>query len=131
MRRSQTTSTLLKVPPFISLNSWSEPGAILQAAEPEEIVSGGADEWDKLRDLLARRRKIGGDSVHPQSAAVGYITYEGAFRFAWFPRISILRENGFSALWDERRAAVARDIRSRGAVSDRESFPDAQNQLAP
>jgi anthranilate/para-aminobenzoate synthase component I len=93
--------------PFISLNSWNEPGAILQAAEPEEIVAGGWDEWDKLRDFLARRRKTGGDSVHPQSAAVGYITYEGAFRFAWFPHLSVLRENGFSALWDERRAAFS------------------------
>jgi anthranilate/para-aminobenzoate synthase component I len=91
--------------PFISLNSWNEPGAILQAAEPEEIVAGGWDEWDKLRDLLARRRRVGGDSVHPQSAAVGYITYEGAFRFAWFPQVSVLRENGFSALWNQRRAA--------------------------
>jgi anthranilate/para-aminobenzoate synthase component I len=91
--------------PFISLNSWNEAGAILQAAEPEEIVAGGWEEWDKLRDFLARRRKTGGDSVHPQSAAVGYITYEGAFRFAWFPRISVLRENGISAVWDVRRAA--------------------------
>ena len=98
---------------FISLNSWNEPGAILQAAEPEEIVTGGWDDWDKLRDLLARRRKTGGDSVHPQSAAVGYITYEGAFRFAWFPRISVLRENGFSALWKERVASFPREDNSR------------------
>ena len=97
--------------PFISLNSWNEPDAILQAAEPEEIVTGGPDDWDKLRDLLARRRKTGSDSVHPQSAAVGYITYEGAFRFAWFPKISILRENGFSALWNERRLCA--EIASR------------------
>jgi anthranilate/para-aminobenzoate synthase component I len=92
------------MPPFISLNSWNEAGAILQAAEPEEVVSGGPGEWDKLRDLLARRRKTDRDSVHPQSAAVGYITYEGAFRFAWFPKISLLAENGFSTLWNERRA---------------------------
>lgn len=90
--------------PFISLNSWNEPGAILQAAEPEEIVAGGPDDWDKLRDLLARRRKTGRDSLHPQSAAVGWFTYEGAFRFAWFPTISVLRENGFSPMWNERRA---------------------------
>jgi para-aminobenzoate synthetase component 1 len=107
---------------FISLNSWNEPGAILQAAEPEEIVAGGSDDWDKLRDLLARRRKTGGDSVHPQGAAVGYITYEGAFRFAWFPQISILRENGFSALWSERCAAVARDLRARGSEGNREAW---------
>jgi anthranilate/para-aminobenzoate synthase component I len=92
--------------PFISLNSWNEPGAIVQAAEPEEIVAGGPDDWEKLRELLMRRRKTGRDSVHPQSAAVGYITYEGAFRFAWFPEISVLRENGFSKLWNERRASV-------------------------
>jgi aminodeoxychorismate synthase component I len=87
---------------FISLNSWNEPGAILQAAEPEEIVAGGPDDWGKLREVLARQRTAR-DSIHPQSAAVGYFTYEGAFRFAWFPKISVLRENGFSAMWNERR----------------------------
>ena len=114
------------MPPFISLNSWNEPGTILQAAEPEEIVTGGLDDWDRLRDLLARRRKTGGDSVHPQSAAVGYITYEGAFRFAWFPRISVLRENGFSALWNQRRVReeAARDPNSADWCSNmsRENF---------
>jgi para-aminobenzoate synthetase component 1 len=88
--------------PFISLNSWNQPGAILQAAEPEEIIEGGPEDWEKLREVLARRRKTGRDSVHPQSAAVGYITYEGAFRFAWFPKIALLAENGFSGMWNER-----------------------------
>src|SRR5271156_2047766 len=88
--------------PFISLNSWNQQGAILQAAEPEEIIAGGSEDWAKLREVLARRRKTGRDSVHPQSAAVGYITYEGAFRFAWFPKIALLAENGFSAMWNER-----------------------------
>jgi anthranilate/para-aminobenzoate synthase component I len=91
--------------PFISLNSWNQPGMILQAGEPEEIVEGGPDDWGKLREVLARRRKTGRDSVHPQSAAVGTITYEGAFRFAWFPKIALLAENGFSEMWNERRAA--------------------------
>jgi para-aminobenzoate synthetase component 1 len=90
--------------PFISLNSWNQPGTILQAAEPEEIVVGGPEDWGKLREVLARRRKIGRDSVHPQSAAIGYFTYEGAFRFAWFPKIALLAENGFSEMWNERRA---------------------------
>ena len=81
------------------INSWNEAGTILQAAEPEEVIEGGPKDWAKLRELLARRRKVGRDSVHPQSAAVGYITYEGAFRFAWFPKIALLKENGFSALW--------------------------------
>ena len=92
--------------PFVSLNSWNEPGAILQAAEPEEIVAGGPDDWGKLREMLARRRKTGRDSVHPQSGAVGYFTYEGGFRFAWFPKITVLAENVFSPLWNERRMSV-------------------------
>jgi aminodeoxychorismate synthase component I len=96
------------MPPFISLNSWNQPGAILQAAEPEEVIAGGPEDWGKLREALARRRKTGGDSVHPRSAAVGYITYEGAFRFAWFPKISVLAENSFSELWRRRRMELDR-----------------------
>jgi para-aminobenzoate synthetase component 1 len=92
--------------PFISLNSWDQPGAILQAADPEEMIEGGPQDWDKLRDLLARRRKTSSDSTHPRSGAVGYITYEGAFRFAWFPKISVLTENGSSELWNRRRASA-------------------------
>jgi para-aminobenzoate synthetase component 1 len=88
---------------FISLNSWHQPGAILQAGAPEEIVTGGPGDWDVLRDLLARRREAGGDSPHPRSAAVGYITYEGAFRFGWFPEINIIEENQPSAAWSTRR----------------------------
>jgi aminodeoxychorismate synthase component I len=99
--------------PFVSLNSWNQPGAILQAGEPEEMVEGGPEDWGKLREVLARRRKTGGDSIHPQSAAVGYITYEGAFRFAWFPKISVLAENGFSSLWKE-RSREAENARAKG-----------------
>jgi para-aminobenzoate synthetase component I len=103
--------------PFISLNSWNEPGAILQAAEPEEMVAGGPGDWGKLRGMLARRRKTGRDTIHPRSAAVGYFTYDGTFRFAWFPRISLLRENGFSELWNERRTFFEK------AADDREVVP--------
>ncbi len=103
--------------PFISLNSWNQPGTILQAAEPEEVVAGGPDDWGKLREVLARRRKTGRDSIHPQSAAVGYITYEGAFRFAWFPKISVLAENGFSEIWNERRAGYDATEQAEGIAS--------------
>ena len=92
--------------PFISLNSWDEPGSILQASDPEEIIEGGPDDWGKLRDLLRRRKKETRDTIHPHSGAVGYITYEGAFRFAWFPEISVLTENGWSTLWSKRKSLV-------------------------
>jgi anthranilate/para-aminobenzoate synthase component I len=92
--------------PFVSLNSWNQPGAILQAEEPEEIVSGGPGDWDRLRDLLVRRGRPGGDTQHPESAAVGYITYEGAFRFGWFSRIGVLQGNESSVIWSARRTAA-------------------------
>jgi aminodeoxychorismate synthase component I len=114
--------------PFISLNSWNQPGTILQAAEPEEIVEGGPGEWEKLRDMLARRRKTGRDSVHPQSAAFGTITYEGAFRFAWFPKIALLAENGFSEMWNERRAEVARALRARDRRTECDGYHWQPNQ---
>jgi len=91
---------------FASLNSWHQPGAILQARDPLEIVEGGPGDWSRLRDLLARRRRDGRDSIHPQSAAIGHITYEGAFRFGWFPEIAVINETGPSARWNTARAAV-------------------------
>ena len=90
--------------PFVSLNSWDEPGTILQAAGPEEMIEGGPDEIEKLRFWLARRNRVTGDTIHPQSGAVGYFTYEGAFRFGWFRALSVLKENGTSPFWNERRA---------------------------
>ena len=95
---------------FVSLNSWHQPGAILQAGGPAEIVAGGPQDWDALRDLLARRRgDAGGDSLHPRSAAIGYISYEGAFRFAWFPEINVIEENQPSAAWSARRERLDKE----------------------
>jgi aminodeoxychorismate synthase component I len=110
---------------LISLNSWDEPGAILQGAEPEEIVAGGPGEWDELRKFVARRRGMGGDSSHPQSAAVGYITYEGAFRFAWFPKIAVLRDGASSTFWKLARDRWARDAGHRPEVDGDQAIEGA------
>jgi aminodeoxychorismate synthase component I len=90
--------------PFVSLNSWDRPGTLLQAGAAEEIVSGGRDDWDKLREMLARRRRPGGDTLHPRSGAVGSITYEGAFRFAWFPEIAVFDGSRPSPFWSMQRS---------------------------
>jgi len=118
---------------FVSLNSWHQPGAILQAGEPEEIVAGGPNDWDALRDLLARgRRKAGGDSPHPRSAAVGYITYEGAFHFGWFPQINVIEENQPSAAWSERREMVDKSVRHPELVEGSDTcWPSMEAGHAP
>jgi para-aminobenzoate synthetase component 1 len=119
----------MKNSPFISINSWNEPGAILQAAGAEEIIEGGPADWDRLRAVLTRRRKLGRDSVHPQSAAIGYITYEGAYRFAWFPRIALLAENGLSEMWNERRALeAARQLHAGDGRAEGNGYPWHSNQ---
>ena len=111
---------------FVSLNSWHQPGAILQADGPEEIVTGGPEDWDKLRNLLARRHgDAGGDSLHPRSAAVGYITYEGAFRFGWFPRIDVIQENEPSAAWSARRERLDE---TKGEVEDESGWQSNQTR---
>jgi anthranilate/para-aminobenzoate synthase component I len=90
--------------PFVSLNSWDEPGAILQAAEPVEMVQGGLEDWSRLADLLQRRQSTRrADSLHPQSGAIGYFTYEGAFHFGWFPAIEVLRPGQASQAWSRHR----------------------------
>ena len=113
---------------FISLNSWDAPGAILQATGAEESVDGGPEDWGKLREMLERRRRASGDTVHPRSGAVGYISYEGGFRFDWFPNISVLEANGRSAPWEGRRAEAesAREAGDLGGASWRANQTQAE-----
>lgn len=96
--RDETTSW------FASLNAWDEPGAILQAAGPVETAEGGPEDWAALQDLLQRRCRLSRDAGPPASAAIGWITYEGAFRFGWFPEITVRREIERSPTWNARRA---------------------------
>jgi anthranilate/para-aminobenzoate synthase component I len=90
---------------FISLNSWQQPGAILQAEAPVEEIQGGADDWPHLRDFLRRHQREKRDAIHPRAAAVGFVTYEGAFHFGWFPEITVLPEGQPGARWTIRREA--------------------------
>ena len=93
---------------FISLNSWDEIGSILQAGEPEEVIAGDLGDWERLSEALARRRTQNSDTGHPVSGWAGYFTYEGRFRFGWFPRITALRGEGFSPIWEERKISGSR-----------------------
>jgi len=109
--------------PLVSLNSWQQPGTILQAGEPEELVAGGPEDWAALRDLLERRCERSGDQPHPRAGAFGYITYEGAFRFGWFPHINNLQEGQASAAWAARR----RELDVVSAVPAHEITPSWQS----
>lgn len=96
---------------FVSLNSWSHPGVIYQAAGAAEVVAGGPGEWPRLRDALKfwhdRQGGADLDNPHPQGAAVGAFHYDGSFRFAFYPEIQV-SEGGpnprMTDLWRARRA---------------------------
>jgi para-aminobenzoate synthetase component I len=95
--------------PFVSLNSWDEPGSILQACDPVEVVEGTARDWQRLGNALGhyRRNAQADSSTHPRGAAVGYFTYEGDYWFGFFPEISVIKSERGSTVWQQRREAFA------------------------
>jgi para-aminobenzoate synthetase component 1 len=68
-----------------------------------EVIEGTAGEWDKLRAVLESHRANSSDHPHPPGALVGYIRYDGSFRFhvCGRPEVvscdTLLPENAFSS----------------------------------
>lgn len=109
--------------PFVSLNSWEEPGRILQACNPVEIVTGGWNDWGRLESALSRYRQPELDSVHPRGAAIGYFTYEGDFWFGFFPEVIVASGEKPNDLWLERRRAWSgADRLGEGSAEWRSNF---------
>jgi len=71
---------------FVFLDSsQAGPGALsLLACEPDLILEGGATDWDKLERELSRRARPSADLGHPDGAAVGWIGFDGRFRFGFY-----------------------------------------------
>lgn len=112
--------------PFISLNSWDEPGRILQASDPVEIVTGSWQEWDRLESALARYRQPSLDSTHPRGAAVGYFTYEGDFWFGFFPEMIVAAGEQPNDAWLQRRQQAERELQRTGNAPWRSNFTRAE-----
>jgi len=92
------------------LNSWNQPGAILQAEEPEEIVEGGPEDWGKLREVLARRRKTGA-RFGSSAERGGWLYYlRGRVPIRLVSEDRVAGGNGFSAMWNERCANLDADV---------------------
>lgn len=84
---------------FVSLNSWTAPGFVYQAADAAEVIQGGWRDWGLLRETLARYHQITPDTPHPTGAAVGYFSYEGDFWFGIYPNLQLLPPEATSPLW--------------------------------
>jgi para-aminobenzoate synthetase component I len=69
----------------------------LLACEPEFIIEGGASEWDNLENELAARQKPGADLGFPDGAAIGWIGFDGRFRFGFYENPAIYLHD--AAIW--------------------------------
>jgi para-aminobenzoate synthetase component 1 len=61
----------------------------LLACEPDYVIEGGVFEWGRLESELARRQKPGADLGFPDGAAVGWIAFDGRFRFGFYEKLAV------------------------------------------
>ncbi|MGA7904316.1 MAG: aminodeoxychorismate synthase component I [Terrimicrobiaceae bacterium] len=61
----------------------------LLAWEPDFIVEGAASDWHRLESELAARQKPGADLGIPEGAAIGWVGFDGRFRFGFYDRTAI------------------------------------------
>lgn len=59
------------------------------AVEPDLIIEGTADEWDRLERELFRRARPTADLGLPDGAAIGWIAFDGSFRFGFYDHLHI------------------------------------------
>jgi para-aminobenzoate synthetase component I len=61
----------------------------LLAWEPDLILEGKASDWDALECELIRRQRPGADLGFPDGAAIGWIGFDGRFRFGFYEKPAI------------------------------------------
>lgn len=60
------------------------------ASEPDLVLEGVSDkDWAGLDRELGRRRRTAADTGLPDGAAIGYVTFEGRFRFQFYDSLAI------------------------------------------
>lgn len=90
-------------------SSLAGPGAIsLLGTNPEWVLSGGPgeDDWRTLEQALAERTRPTADLGHPDGAAVGWIGYDGKFRFGFYDHLHIYRHD--TGTWHHPPAVASR-----------------------
>jgi para-aminobenzoate synthetase component 1 len=57
--------------------------------EPDLILEGHAPDWHALERELASRQKPGADLGFPNGAAIGWVGFDGSFRFGFYPKLAV------------------------------------------
>jgi para-aminobenzoate synthetase component I len=61
----------------------------LLAWEPDLVLDGGASDWHTLERELAARQKPGADLGFPEGAAIGWVGFNGSFRFGFYAKLAL------------------------------------------
>ena len=86
---------------------------IYQAEDSFLSVRGDLRDVEPLRRALDENKELQGvDSPHPLGAAVGYVTYEGQYRFEFFHSLTAFEDWQESAAW-RRRKRVQRCVEDK------------------
>lgn len=66
----------------------AEPFTLL-ASEPDTILEGCPADWPLLEQELAARKRPGADLGLPDGAAIGWVGFDGRFRFGFYDKLHI------------------------------------------
>ena len=70
--------------------AWRAADSIsLLAWEPDLILEGSASDWHTLERELAARQKPGADLGFPDGAAIGWVGFDGRFRFGFYAKLAL------------------------------------------
>jgi para-aminobenzoate synthetase component I len=85
---AEASRALRSRPGFALLESGTAlPGSIsLVASDPDLIMDGDLSDWPRLESELARRAKPTADLGLPAGAAIGWLGFDGRFRFGFYDR---------------------------------------------
>ncbi len=80
-------------PGFVFLESGVQgsDSTSLLACEPDLVLDGGPADWTKLEDELARRARPAADLGLPDGAAIGWVGFDGRFRFGFYNHLHIFQ----------------------------------------
>lgn len=94
---AEASRALRHRPGFVLLESGTAgPESIsLMAAEPDLILDGDFSDWPRFEAELARRAKPTADLGFPTGAAIGWVGFDGRFRFGFYDHLHVfLHDSG-------------------------------------
>lgn len=78
---------------FVFLESGVEgpESASILACRPSFILEGGPENWERLEQELARRARPSADIGLPDGAAIGWVGFDGRFRFGFYDQLHVFQ----------------------------------------